>query len=342
MARNAEVVRQWEILRSIDCARHGIAIAKLAAEHRVHQRTIRRDIDALGRAGFPLLDQKVNGTSMWKLDSRPFRRLEQLGLSLTETCALYFSRSLLCALAGTPLLDEAERAFAKIERALPSGSRKFLNALPRVLKAKASGRKKQDARRLREILSRVLDATLLHRRATMRYSSASSRHTKDYIVEAQRIAYADGGLYVLAWVPEYAEMRTFAAERIHTFGLRDEVFAPRPLPTEPFANSLGVNSGTPETIVIEFEPEAAAYVREREWHTSQVIDERGDGGIVLTMEVCNDRPLRAWVLGFGGSAQVISPDSLAHDIFEAANDLRRRYQRASTKGRFEMLKIRAS
>lgn len=54
MARNSELVRQWEILRDIDCARNGIAIPKLAAMRHVHQRTIRCDIDALCRAGFPL------------------------------------------------------------------------------------------------------------------------------------------------------------------------------------------------------------------------------------------------------------------------------------------------
>jgi predicted DNA-binding transcriptional regulator YafY len=341
MARNAEVVRQWELLRDIDGARHGISIAKLAAEHHVHERTIRRDLDALGRAGFPLFDDKVNGTSLWKLRAKPFRGLEALGLSLIELCALYFSHTLLRTLAGTPLLNDAERAFAKIEQALPPGCRKFLDQLPRVLQAKSNGRKKQDERKLREILARVLDATLLHRRAAMRYASASSRRTRDYFVEPQRIAYADGGIYLLAWVPEYAGMRTFAAERIHTFGLLDEVFEPRPLPIEPFAHSLGVNTGTPEKIVIEFEPEAAAYVREREWHASQVMEDRDDGRVVLTLQVCNDRPLRAWVLGFGPAAHVIAPLSLAQEIFDAASETRRRYLR-TLRPRMEMLSIRAS
>jgi predicted DNA-binding transcriptional regulator YafY len=62
MARNSELIRQWEILREIDGARTGIAVAKLASMQRVHQRTIRRDVDALCRAGFPLYDDKVNGT----------------------------------------------------------------------------------------------------------------------------------------------------------------------------------------------------------------------------------------------------------------------------------------
>ena len=269
MARNAELVRQWEILRAIDGARNGIAIAKLASERGVHQRTIRRDIDALGRAGFPLYDEKVNGTSMWKLRCRPFTRLEETGLGLMELCALYFSRTMMDRLAGAPLQDDAERAFAKLERALPLASRKFLDQLPRALQTKAGGHKKHDERKLREILGRVIDATLLHRRSTMRYASASSRRTKEYVVEPQRLAFAHGGIYLIAWVPEYQQIRTFAAERIETFGLMDETFEPRPLPLEPFGDSLGVNTGKPEKIVLEFDKGTAPFVREREWHKSQ-------------------------------------------------------------------------
>ncbi len=197
-----------------------------------------------------------------------------MGLGLMELCALYFSRTLLTTLGGTPFVDETERAFAKIERALPPGCRKFLDELPRMLKAKPRGRKiADDDRRLREVLGRALDATLLHRRAAMRYASASSQQTKEYLVDPQRIVYADGGIYLVAWVPAYAGMRTFAAERIETFGLTDEKFAPRALPLEPFGDSLGVNTGAPETIVLEFDAAAAPFVREREWHTLA-----GDGG----------------------------------------------------------------
>ena len=339
MARCSEVVRQWEILRAIDSARHGITIAKLASERDVCARTVRRDLDALARSGFPLYDEKVNGTSMWKLRAKPFGKLEEMGLTLMELCALYFSRTLMDTLTGTPLREDAERAFLKIERALPAGCRRFLDQLPRLLTAKTSGRKKHDVRKLREILARAVDATLLRRRATMRYASMSSRQTKEYVVEPQRIAYAHGGMYLVAWVVDYGEIRHFAAERIETFGLTDETFEPQPLPVEPFPHSLGVNSGLPEDIVVEFEPRAAAFVREREWHRSQRISEREDGGLVLTLSVCNDWSLRAWILGFGLEARVVSPVSLAQDIFESANGMRRRYLR--TQARFEVLAMQA-
>ncbi|MEO6238329.1 MAG: WYL domain-containing protein, partial [Vicinamibacterales bacterium] len=269
MARNSELVRQWEILREIDAARTGIAIAKLASVRKVHSRTIRRDLDALCRAGFPLYDEKVTGTSMWKLRGKPFRRLDETGLSILELCALHLSRSLLQTLGGAPFEDEMNRAFAKLERALPAASRRFLDQLPIMLKTKATGRKKHDTRKSREILARVMDASLSHRRVEMRYHSSSSQRTKDYVIDPHRVSCADGGIYVTAWVAEYGELRTFALERIETLAVRDAQFAPRALPPEPFANSLGAFSGSPELIEIKFDARSADYVREREWHRSQ-------------------------------------------------------------------------
>jgi predicted DNA-binding transcriptional regulator YafY len=341
MARNAELVRQWEILRDIDGARNGISVAKLAAERGVCQRTVRRDLDALCRAGFPLRDDKTNGTTKWTLAASPFGRLAETGLGVMELCALYFSRALLGALAGAPLLDDTDRAFAKIERALPASCRRFLDQLPRVLKAKPDGPKTVDDRRAREVLGRILDATLRHRRVEMRYASASSRRTKTYEVEPQRLAYAHGGVYLVAWVPEYGEMRTFAIERIETLATLDESFEPRPLPLEPFAHSLGVHTGQPERIVVEFTPEAAPFVGGRRWHASQAVETHPDGGITVTLDVCRDRALRAWILGFGPDARVVSPIALAQEIFEAAAQTRRRYTRATPVARVEMLPARA-
>jgi predicted DNA-binding transcriptional regulator YafY len=316
VARNAELIRQWEILREIDGARAGIGIAKLASLRVVSQRTIRRDIQALCDAGFPLYDEKINGTSMWKLTDKPFKSLGDAGLSVMELCALYFGHSLMTTLAGVPFADDLDRALGKLRRALPPGSRKYLDAMPTLMKAKASGRKKQDDRKMREFASRVADAALTHRRVTMRYASVKSNRTKDYLVEPLRLSYAHGGIYLTAFVPEYNEIRTFALERIQTLGISDDHFDPRPLPPEPFANSLGVHTGHPERIEVEFDEAVASFVQEREWHRSQEFVARADGSVLMKLLVCNDAPLRSWILGFGSHARVVSPASLATEIGE--------------------------
>ena len=325
MARNTELIRQWEILREIDGARTGVSIQKLASLRNVHQRTIRRDIEALSKAGFPLYDDKQNGTTIWKLRAKPFKGLEETGLSITELCALYFSRAVLEALTGTPFQDDVERAFMKLEKALPVASRKFLNRFPSLLKAKTSGRKKQDEKKTREILTRAIDASLRCRRVTMKYDSSSSRRTKDYTVDPLRLSYAHGGIYLIAWVEEYQQVRTFSVERIQTLAVLDEQFEPKPLPTEPFANSLGVHTGPAEAIEIEFDPRVADFVTEREWHKSQEIEVGPDGSLLVRLHVCDDRPLRSWIHSFGPLARVVSPKRLAQQIFEEIDEARERY-----------------
>jgi len=108
---------------------------------------------------------------------------------------------------------------------------------------------------------------------------------------------------------------------------------PHPLPPEPFANSLGLLSGTPEPIEIEFDASETDYIKEREWHRSQEFGEREDGSLVMRLCVCND-----WapdlVLSFGRLAR-ITPASLARDIHSEFEGASGRYARP----RFEMLKV---
>ncbi len=325
MARNKELIRQWQILRDIDGARNGITVPKLAAEREVHQKTIRRDLEALQKAGFPLYDAKVNGTTMWRMQPNALKGLEHTSWSLTELCALYFSRAMLDTLAGAPFEADLCTAFAKLENVMPARIRRFLDRVPFLLQVKRTGRRRKNDRRLRDILPRAVDASLERRRVTMQYDSASSRRVKEYVVEPHRLAYAHGGIYLIAYVPEYGELRTFAVERIRTFAATDEHFEPRPVPREPFEHSLGVHTGTPGEIAIEFDPRVAAYVREREWHPTQAIVEQPDGSLRVTLRVCDDRALRSWILSFGPLARVIAPAQLASDICEELDEARLQY-----------------
>src|SRR5581483_12321560 len=115
------------------------------------------------------------------------------------------------------------------------------------------------------IIARALEATLHQREALMTYHSISSERTKAYLIHPYRLAYAQGGLYLLAFVPEYGEVRTFAVERIEQLSPGEERFSPIDDPPDAaFPHSLGVHSGPPERVEIEFEPAVADYVRSRE------------------------------------------------------------------------------
>jgi predicted DNA-binding transcriptional regulator YafY len=69
----------------------------------------------------------------------------------------------------------------------------------------------------------------------------------------------------------------------------------------------------------------AGYVRERTWHRSQRLENLPDEGVRITLNVCSDYALRAWVLSFGPFAKVESPSRLAEQILEQLDEAREAY-----------------
>jgi len=326
--RNAEVIRQWTILREVERTRgSGVTIDDLATLCEVTTRTIRRDLQALQEAGFPLYDDRSHddGRTRWHLNGQALKGLAA-GLTVSELCALYFSRTLLESLSGTPFRDDLESAFEKLGSALTPHMRAFLDQLPRVIATKADPMRRRFDPRLQPIIARALEATVHQRQAKLTYYSKSSDRTKTYLIHPYRLAYAQAGLYLLAYVPEYGQVRTFAVERIEDLSLLEERFTPiEELPNEAFPHSLGVHSGPPEHVEIEFQPAIADYVRGREWHPSQQLRDNGPDGLRLTLDVCLDRALQSWILSFGPFARVIAPDALVKDIAGQFEEARARY-----------------
>jgi len=297
--RNQEVIRQWKVLHALESSRHGATIDGLADELDVTTRTIRRDLAALQEAGFPLYDERDDeGRVHWRIDGAVLKGLET-GFTLAEMCALYLSRNLLEAVAGTPFQRDLTNAFARLEKMLSPRIRQFLDRLPSVLVAKA-GPRAAGSESSPDVVGRLLEATLHFRVTTMRYHSVSSARVKDYVVHPYRLAFANGGLYLLAYVPEYKDVRTFAVDRVASVSLEKQTFTPKErIGTEVFANSLGVNTGEPRRVEIEFEPRVAPYVRARVWHPSQQVRDDSSGRVVLSLDVCHDWALRNWILGWG-------------------------------------------
>jgi proteasome accessory factor B len=312
--RNQEVIRQWRLLHALESSRHGATIDGLAAELEVTTRTIRRDLAALQEAGFALYDERdEQGRVRWRIDGQALHGLES-GFTLPELCALYLSRNLLEAVSGTPFQRDLTNAFARLEKMLSPRMRQFLDRLPSVLAAKP-GPRARGASSSPDVVARLLEATLHFRVTTMTYHSVSSKRVKEYLIHPYRLAFAQGAMYLLAYVPEYKSVRTFAIDRITSVTQEKQTFTPKQdIGDDVFANSLGVNTGPAQRVEIDFAADVAPYVRARVWHASQDVRDDGEGGTRLTMNVCHDWALRSWILSWGPFARVVSPAPLARTI----------------------------
>ena len=169
--RNAEVIRQWKILKRIEKSRY-VTANDLVSEHGVALRTIRRDLEALQEAGFPLYDDRESGKKVWRL-MEGYQQKAQAGFTMSEMAALYFGRHLITVLQGAPFAADLDSAFVKIRAALPEKSTKYLSRISELFSVRPTASKDYSAKK--NVISTLIDAMLHERRVDMSYYSASSK-----------------------------------------------------------------------------------------------------------------------------------------------------------------------
>lgn len=325
MPRNAEVIRQWKLLLHLDRRAAGISVDDLARELNVTKRTVWRDLAALQEVGFPLVDEKVDRRTTWRVMALPLKSLTDAGMSVTEVCSLYMGRELLLSLTGTPFEAGVNSLIKKVHKALAPKTREFLDTLPNVVRVRPGPRKKVPAG-YDELVGRLIESSARRKVAELKYFSVSSNRQKDYIVHPYSVQYSEGGLYLQAFVPEYDEVRWFAIERIKKCVVSDKSFTPvKSVKSSDLEPSLGLGSGKPEKVVLEFSSRVAPYVRERIWHASQQLHDLPDGGVRLGLKVCCDWSLHGWILSWGPHVRVSSPSALAEEILTMLEDARDGY-----------------
>ena len=187
--RNAEVIRQWKILKTIEAGRF-TSTAKLGEAYGVTERTIRRDIEALQEAGFPIYDDRFDGKKTWRLVEGYKQKLVQ-SFSLSELAALHFSRNMLSFLGGAPFAHDLESAFQKIREALPAKSLPYLARIQDLFSARPDPWK--DYSKKQDVIAGLIDATLHQRQVRLAYYSFNSRRTKSYTLDPYRLVYYRGG-----------------------------------------------------------------------------------------------------------------------------------------------------
>jgi predicted DNA-binding transcriptional regulator YafY len=312
MGRNAQLIRQWAMLKQIETNRW-TTIADLAEHHVVSTKTIRRDLAALMEAGFPLYDERYEGKVYWRL-SDDYKGLPLASLSLSETAALYFSKKLVVNLAAPPFSDDIASAFKKIESALPDRNIKFLDSLDNMISVRADAPK--DLEHRKATIRILMEAIGEEVKLKMQYYSVHSQQKKTYLIHPYRLMYFRGGLYLFAFVEDYKQIRTFAIERIETIEKTREAFdKPADFSVESYLESaFGVVKEEPFDVEVVFNSDIAEYVRSRVWHPSQQVREIGGGRISMKMHVGGEFELGSWILSFGASASVISPDRLRRRV----------------------------
>lgn len=323
MSRSAQVTRQWHLLRRLESSR-GATLQELADslpdDFPKHLRTLRRDLEALEAAGFPLVTERAGGQTRWKLIDG-FHRLPALTFSPTELMALTFSRNLLKPLEGTQIHASLESALTKAAAALPPPGLAYVRQMQDLFSVRLGPHKAY--RQHRETIDRLTRAIAETRTVQMRYYSASRNATTRREVDPYRLWYAAGALYLIAYCHRRRDVRMFAVDRIRSLTITDHPCQmPLGFDVEAYVrDALVVMRGEPIAVELLFDQATAAWAKDRLWHPSQRLTPLRGGRLRMTLQVADTRELVGWVLSFGRGVRVISPPALRKQIREEAGKI---------------------
>lgn len=322
MARYDQLTRHFYLLRKLESPR-GATLQELAAavpeDYSRHPRTIRRDLEAL-ELFFPIYPDRVDGQTRWKI-MEGCRSVPALAFSPTELIALVFSRDLLKPLEGTEIKASLDSAYNKAASALPQEGMAFVRRLQGYFSVGLGPHKiYRDHRQTIDQLSRAITQK---RTVQMRYYTASRDKTGRREVDPYRLWYAVGCLYLIGYCHLRRDVRLFAVDRIRSLVTTNH---PYQMPLgfdidEYVQDALIVMRGKAIEVELLFDRSTAAWVKDREWHRSQQLENLRDGRVRMRLRVADTRELLGWILSFGAGVEVISPHSLRKKIREEAKKI---------------------
>lgn len=287
----------------------------LGAELEVNPRTIRRDIEFMrDRMNLPV---EWNGSRNGYHYTEEVEAFPTVQISEGELFALLVAEKALQQYRGTPFEQPLLAALNKIQQGLPDTVTVELANWENAISFKTTASPTLDLK-LMDTLARAVQK---RRRLSLLYRKPNTAAAETRVVDPYHLTNVNGDWYLIAHDHLRNSVRTFAAARIQEATATGAVFAkPRGFKFEKeLAGSLGIYSREGDFEVrIEVAPEIADYIREKQWHPSQRIEERDDGGLNLRLRLGNLHEIERWVLGWAGGAKAVAPPELVESIALAA------------------------
>ena len=300
-------LRVIQLFQRLSDTQAGLTTRQLADQLEVTTRTVQRYISTLrDSAGIDI--EEVDGR--FRIGSRS--RLPAMQLDHYQATEL-----LLAVRAMQQMRTEQEPALigalAQLARALS------VPVVIRYLQGLIAASERRPARGPRYEVERVIvDAFVRRQRVEVTYRDAEGRETRrvlsPYFLEPRAESRT---LYIFAHDELSGEVRPFRIDRVRDARLLPQTFTvPDDFDIDAVVSgSWGIwQAPGQDDVVLRFDSAIAERAREALWHRGAEITESDDGAIEARMRVASEVEMRSWVLGWGGSVEVIAPPSLRTHI----------------------------
>jgi predicted DNA-binding transcriptional regulator YafY len=338
MARNEQLIRQHKILQILERVRYGRTLQEIQQDlvdelglSSLHQRTVRRDLEALQAAGIDVMVQEEKRGKIWKLGPRA-KTATRVTCSATELIALSLGRQLMHPLEGTPFWIGIETFWNKVQEVLPEPVLTHYEKYRKILRVQGLKSKNYDKKL--GIIKTINRSILEHRTLEIVYQSMG-KEPKTRCIEPYEMCLHKSSLYVIGVASEVEDpetrVRVWKLDRFEKAKLLEVWFKPpKDLDLENFfGNALTIfhGSGEPRDFVIKIAARHGLAVAEDPWHPDQVVEPIDDDFIQLTVpNVTHEMEIMPHVMALGHEAEVLLPPDIRQSMTKVAKKMVKLYQ----------------
>ena len=297
-----------------------VRACELAEHFSVTERTIYRDMAALGESGVPISGEAGVGYSLLK-----GYHLPPVMFTSEEAAALFVGGEMVKKFTDASLHAPVTAALDKLRAVLPREHQDQMERLVRqtVIVGRATGLAKGQQPMLLPVQQAVVQRRVLRLAYHGRQRDAETARD----VEPLGVVFQDGAWYLVAWCRLRSDLRQFRVDRIRRLELRAETFPPRPdFSLRRHLEEPGRRGSTyPARIWISQEVLERARL---ESFATLIEETTRDGGTEFSLYTYSLRWLAHWVLSYGRMAEAVAPAELRRLVRTEAEQVLKRHSAA--------------
>jgi predicted DNA-binding transcriptional regulator YafY len=297
----------------------------LGDEWEVSGKTIQRDIDYLrDELEAPIAyDGLKHGYYYTEQDFS----LPAIRVSESDLFSVCVAERVLSQYRNTPLFGKISSVFQKIMDSLPDKTQ----VNPAWLDERILMFPEPSTRLNPEIWDALAKAIRDNRQVRLVHSSPGKKGVErvERTVDPYYLVSYRGEWYLSSFCHHRQAIRTFGVSRIAEVKVLDERFVmPADMTAQRmFGDQFGIIwSDKFHKVSIRFTPEVAPYIRERQWHPTQLIREKRGGGLVLEFTTNHVNEVKDWVLQWGGNATALAPAVLVERVKQGLQQAAANYE----------------
>jgi predicted DNA-binding transcriptional regulator YafY len=284
-----------------------VTAPELAARFEVNRRTIGRDVDALCRAGIPIVARQGAGGGLSIAEGF---KLDKSVLTADELSGIVTALKGLGSVADK---SSIERTLDKLH----ANSGAVISLREPVIIDLASHYGEKLTGKI-ELIKRAVFETRLIEFDYSYEKGETHRQIEPYFVVFQWSSW-----YVFGFCLERQDFRLFKLNRLWNLRSRSESFLPREIPPERRDLKAWLREDKEYKLVALFDPSVKYQLMET---YGQHCYEETAGGLRFETGFNQRDYMLAWLLGFGGKVKVLEPEFIAEALKAAARNILSRYE----------------